>query len=115
MTQPPAGLPAAARDDWPALWPRVESADILVVGSPIWPGEKSSVASRLIERLYAMSGMLNDAGQYHYYGRVGGVIVTGNEDGVKPAGSVRQVRGRPTSTRAPAARRTTSPRATRRS
>jgi multimeric flavodoxin WrbA len=85
MTQPPAGLPAAARDDWPALWPRVESADILVVGSPIWLGEKSSVASRLIERLYAMSGMLNDAGQYHYYGRVGGVIVTGNEDGVKPA------------------------------
>jgi multimeric flavodoxin WrbA len=83
MTQPPAGLPAAARDDWPALWPRVESADILVVGSPIWLGEKSSVASRLIERLYAMSGMLNDAGQYHYYGRVGGVIVTGNEDGVK--------------------------------
>jgi multimeric flavodoxin WrbA len=83
MTQPPAGLPTAARDDWPALWPRIESADILVVGSPIWLGEKSSVASRLIERLYAMSGMLNDAGQYHYYGRVGGVIVTGNEDGVK--------------------------------
>lgn len=70
-------------DEWPALWPRVERADILVIGTPIWLGEKSSECSRLIERLYAMSGEVNDAGQYDYYGRVGGVVVTGNEDGVK--------------------------------
>lgn len=72
-----------AHDDWPDLWPRVERADILVLGTPIWLGERSSVISRVIERLYAMSGQVNDHGQYVYYGKVGGVIVTGNEDGVK--------------------------------
>lgn len=70
-------------DDWPDLYERVRAADILIVGTPIWLGEKSSVCSRLIERLYAMSGLLNDRGQYVYYGKVGGCIVTGNEDGVK--------------------------------
>lgn len=73
----------AERDDWPALWPRVQQADILVLGSPIWLGEKSSVCNRVIERLYAMSGNLNDAGQYVYYGKTGGCIITGNEDGIK--------------------------------
>ena len=72
-----------ARDDWPALWPRVRKADILVIGTPIWLGEESSVCRVLIERLYAMSGELNDKGQSVFYGKVGGTIVTGNEDGVK--------------------------------
>lgn len=72
-----------ASDDWPQLAERTLAADILVVGTPIWLGDKSSVATRLIERLYAMSGSLNDRGQYLYYGRTAGVIVTGNEDGVK--------------------------------
>ena len=72
-----------AHDDWPALAERVLAADILVVGTPIWLGDKSSVCTRFIERLYSLSGRLNDAGQYLYYGRVAGVVVTGNEDGVK--------------------------------
>ncbi len=71
------------RDDWPALCKRVMAADILVLGTPIWLGEESSVCRRVIERLYAESGKLNEAGQYIYYGRVGGCIVTGNEDGIK--------------------------------
>ena len=72
-----------ARDDWPTLWKTIESADILVVGTPIWLGEESSVARVLIERLYAMSGMLNEKGQSVFYGKVGGTVVTGNEDGIK--------------------------------
>jgi len=72
-----------AHDDWPALQARVMAADILVIGTPIWLGDKSSVCTRVIERLYSGSSELNDAGQYAYYGRVGGCIVTGNEDGVK--------------------------------
>jgi multimeric flavodoxin WrbA len=70
-------------DAWPDLFPRVLAADILILGTPIWLGERSSVCSRVIERLYGMSGELNEKGQYIYYGRVGGCIVTGNEDGVK--------------------------------
>ena len=70
-------------DVWPQVYEKVQGADILVIGTPIWLGDKSSVCARLIERLYANSGELNDRGQYAYYGKVGGCIVTGNEDGIK--------------------------------
>lgn len=71
------------RDDWPKIIERVKGADILVLTSPIWLGEKSSVCTKVIERLYSNSGDLNDKGQYDYYGRVGGCLITGNEDGAK--------------------------------
>jgi multimeric flavodoxin WrbA len=71
------------RDDWPAISEKVMAADILVLGTPIWLGEKSSVCSRVIERLYSESGRTNELGQYIYYGKVGGCIITGNEDGIK--------------------------------
>ncbi|MPZ53132.1 MAG: flavodoxin family protein [Acidimicrobiia bacterium] len=81
--QPDMTEHGAESDEWPDLFARIITADVLVIGTPIWLGQKSSVASRVIERLYAQSGELNDQGQYIYYGRVGGCIVTGNEDGVK--------------------------------
>ncbi|MGD2051409.1 MAG: flavodoxin family protein [Acidimicrobiia bacterium] len=71
------------RDAWPELYAKVEQADILVLGSPIWLGDKSSVCTRVIERLYGNSGQLNEAGQYAFYGKVGGCLITGNEDGIK--------------------------------
>jgi multimeric flavodoxin WrbA len=70
-------------DDWPSICARVMAADILVIGTPIWLGEKSSVCTRVIERLYGSSSELNEHGQYAYYGRVAGCLVTGNEDGIK--------------------------------
>lgn len=70
-------------DEWPSIYEKVKNADILIIGTPIWLGEKSSVATKLIERLYAMSGMQNDKGQYIYYGKAGGCVITGNEDGIK--------------------------------
>ncbi|HSJ85306.1 MAG TPA: flavodoxin family protein [Acidimicrobiia bacterium] len=70
-------------DDWPAISERVMAADILVIGTPIWLGEKSSICTKVIERLYGNSSQLNEVGQYAYYGRVGGCLVTGNEDGIK--------------------------------
>lgn len=71
------------RDDWPEVQAKVMSADILVIGTPIWLGDKSSICTRVVERLYGYSGRLNDKGQYAYYGRVGGCVITGNEDGAK--------------------------------
>ena len=71
------------RDDWPKLWNTIKTADILVVGTPLWLGEESSVCRILIERLYAMSGELNHKGQSIYYGKVGACVITGNEDGIK--------------------------------
>ena len=70
-------------DDWPELYQKVKVANILVITSPIWLGEKSSICTKVIERLYSTSGELNDHGQYAYYGRVGGCLITGNEDGAK--------------------------------
>lgn len=71
------------QDDWPGIYEKVKAAHILVIGSPIWLGDKSSVCTKVIERLYAYSAELNEQGQYAYYGRVGGCLITGNEDGAK--------------------------------
>ncbi len=71
------------RDDWPSIYKKVQSANILVICGPIWLGDNSSQTKKLIERLYANSSELNARGQYAYYGKVGGAIITGNEDGVK--------------------------------
>ena len=125
------------RDEWPSIFEKVIAADILVLTSPIWLGQKSSVCMRVIERLYGNSHLLNDSGQYAYYGRVGGCLITGNEDGVKhcamdilyslgtsasrsrrrptPAGSARRDPAPATSILAQAGRTTTSRTATRRS
>lgn len=70
-------------DDWPQIFKRVIEANILVLTTPVWLGEKSSICTQVIERLYANSSELNDNGQYAYYGRVGGCLITGNEDGAK--------------------------------
>jgi multimeric flavodoxin WrbA len=72
-----------SEDGWPPILEKVMAADILVLTTPIWLGEKSSVCTKVVERLYAASHLLNEAGQYAYYGRVAGCLVTGNEDGAK--------------------------------
>jgi multimeric flavodoxin WrbA len=77
----------AAADAWPELYPKVLAADILVIAGPIWLGDNSSETKKVIERLYAHSGELNDKGQWLYYGKVGGCLITGNEDGIKHCAS----------------------------
>lgn len=71
------------KDEWPKIHDKIMEADILIIGTPIWLGEKSSETNKLIERLYAMSSKTNDKGQFIYYGKVGGCMITGNEDGIK--------------------------------
>lgn len=77
------GREEGLEDEWPTIQQKIMEADILVIGSPIWLGVKSSVATLVIERMYAYSGDQNRKGQYLYYGKVGGCIITGNEDGAK--------------------------------
>jgi len=72
-------------DEWPQIYTKVLEADILIIGSPIWLGEKSSLATQAIERLYGSSSKTNEKGQSVFYNKVGGVVVTGNEDGAKHA------------------------------
>lgn len=68
-------------DDWPAVHERLLSADILVMASPTWLGQPSSVAKRVLERMDAMLSEQDDAGRPVAYNRVAGFVVTGNEDG----------------------------------
>lgn len=70
-------------DEWPDIYKKVQAADILVMAGPIWLGDNSSITKQVIERLYACSSELNSKGQYAYYGKVGGCLITGNEDGIK--------------------------------
>ncbi len=70
-------------DEWPGILDQIMTAEILVLAGPIWLGDNSSLMKQVIERLYSASSMLNDDGQYAFYGRVGGCIITGNEDGIK--------------------------------
>lgn len=72
------------RDDFPAIYrDLVAPADIVILAGPIWLGDQSSLTRKIIERLYAYSGDVNDSGQWSYYGKVGGALTTGNEDGGK--------------------------------
>jgi multimeric flavodoxin WrbA len=77
------GAEEGLADDWPAIQAKIMAADILVIGTPIWLGVKSSVATQVIERMYAYSGDRNDKDQYLYYGKTAGCVITGNEDGIK--------------------------------
>lgn len=72
-------------DDWPVIAEKIKQADILLVGTPIWLGEKSSVAKMVMERLSGSGSETNEKGQPIYYNKVAGVAVTGNEDGAKHA------------------------------
>lgn len=71
------------KDEWPGLYKKILKADILVLAGPIWLGDNSSEMKKIIERLYSNSGDKNSLGQYIYYGKVGGCLITGNEDGIK--------------------------------
>jgi multimeric flavodoxin WrbA len=68
-------------DDWPALRQRVINCDILVMATPIWLGQPSSVAKRVMERMDAFLDETDDNGRMPSYGKVGIVVVVGNEDG----------------------------------
>ena len=68
-------------DAWPDVRRRILDADILAIGTPVWMGQPSSVAKRVLERLDAFLGEEDDAGRMISYDRVAVVAVVGNEDG----------------------------------
>ena len=72
-------------DKWPPILEKLLAADIIIIGTPIWFGVRSSVCQLVIERLDGTYNTTNVHGQYPLYGKVGGVVVTGNEDGAHDA------------------------------
>lgn len=71
-------------DEWAeTIYQKVLKADIVVLAGPIWLGDNSSQMKKIIERLYGNSAEQNSVGQWTYYGKVGGCLISGNEDGLK--------------------------------
>jgi len=68
-------------DQWPAIRERILAAEILVMASPTWLGQQSSVCKRVLERMDAMLSETDGDGRPVAYNRVAGCVVTGNEDG----------------------------------
>jgi multimeric flavodoxin WrbA len=68
-------------DAWPAIHERILSAEILILATPTWLGQPSSVAKRVLERMDAMLSETDDDGRPVAFNRVAGFVVTGNEDG----------------------------------
>ena len=68
-------------DDWPEVHRKIMAADILIFATPTWLGQMSSVALRALERMDALFGEFDKAGRPVAFGKVAGVVVTGNEDG----------------------------------
>ena len=68
-------------DQFPLLLEKIRACDILVVATPVWLGERSSVAKKLAERLDATTYQLDGRNQHECYGKVGGAIATGEGDG----------------------------------
>lgn len=69
-------------DAWPRIHTKILACDILIVGTPIWVGQPSSLCKRVIERLNAfLDEKKNGQGNMMSYGRVAGVAVVGKEDG----------------------------------
>jgi multimeric flavodoxin WrbA len=68
-------------DDWPSIREKLLASDILVMATPIWLGQPSSVCKMVLERLDAELGELDDEGRPIMFGKVAGLVVVGNEDG----------------------------------
>ncbi|MBB3870974.1 flavodoxin family protein [Brevundimonas mediterranea] len=70
-----------AGDDWPAVHDKIMAANIVVFATPTWVGQMSSVCMRALERMDALFEETDDSGRPVAFGKVGGIVITGNEDG----------------------------------
>ncbi len=68
-------------DDWPAIRRKIVEADILVMATPTWLGQQSSVCTRALERMDALLSETKDDGRPIAFDKVAGIVITGNEDG----------------------------------
>jgi multimeric flavodoxin WrbA len=68
-------------DAWPKIRAKIAEADILVIATPTWLGQMSSVTKRALERMDAFFSETDDQGRTIAMGKVAGIVITGNEDG----------------------------------
>jgi multimeric flavodoxin WrbA len=75
------GVSDGEGDEWPAVLALLRNAEILVIATPTWRSQPSSIAERVLERMDALVAETDEQGRPFAYNRVGGIVVTGHEDG----------------------------------
>lgn len=70
-------------DDWPNIYEKVVAADVILFATPIWWNSHSSELQRAIERLDEVYDIINAGEDSPLDGKFGGVIITGDSDGVE--------------------------------
>jgi len=75
------GVSDGEGDEWPAVLALLRNAEILVIATPTWRSQPSSIAERVLERMDALIAETDEQGRPFAYNRVGGIVVTGHEDG----------------------------------
>jgi len=70
-------------DDWPKILKKMLAADIIIFATPIWWGIQSSLTQRIIERLDELNDELLETGKSEFASKVGGIVITGAEDGAE--------------------------------
>lgn len=77
------GLVDGKQDEWPDITRKMLAADILIFATPIWWGSPSSLMQRVVERLNELNDALEERGEAGFLNKVGGMVVTGEEDGAQ--------------------------------
>ena len=70
-------------DDWPKIVKKMMASDIIIFATPIWWGIQSSLIQRVIERLDELNDELLETGKSEFASKVGGIVITGAEDGAE--------------------------------
>ncbi|WP_299171232.1 flavodoxin family protein [uncultured Brevundimonas sp.] len=79
--KPGVGTDEGEGDDWPSVHEKIMAANILIFATPTWVGQMSSVCMRALERMDALFEETDDSGRPVAFGKVAGIVITGNEDG----------------------------------
>ena len=82
-TKTDLGLVDGKQDEWPAIVQKMFAADILIFATPIWWGNMSSLMQRVVERMDELNDEIADTGKSELLNKVGGIVITGAEDGVQ--------------------------------
>lgn len=77
-----------SKDEFPSIYEKMVEADIILIGTAIWFGERTSITSLIFERLIGAYKDTDSNNRTKLYNKVGGVIITGNEDGVHGVASI---------------------------
>lgn len=79
-------------DDWPAMVDKIKASDVIIFGTPVWWGGRSSLMQRVIERFDALDEEYIASGRSALYNKVAGIVVVGSEDGaLSTMGSIMMV------------------------